>query len=450
MRKNYFKLLIGSVLALSLNTQAQTNACNELFISEIVYAKDQIAISGNSVIDKSYAVELFNPKDTILDLTGYSIKLAKSNGADLSVNLTGTVTPKGKFTIAFSGSDAPLTAIADLLKSDLDFEEKTRLELWGPNGIIDRIGQVNLTQADVINIVQAIADPVNYLNTLNIDLTSLKNFTARRKHTEIGGDPIFTSPGNKWELAANGDITNLGTFNNVCSEVVEYWISYCSNSELLEGWAHPITVHADGIENHQIQHNVKLQLYNITSNPCLAGSLSIGNLSDGGLLDPDLDLYDPSNNTAAAARVVQFTDIANENSASSIVVYYAAIDDHFYEPQEDIGLRLTTAVNGTIDNNYSTTSLYIPESWDANGVQEIVTNELIIKSYPSPFNNAIYFTTNDATVTKIQLIDELGQTVFEEINPSKSIATNNVANGFYIIKFYTNDKVAFKKVIKQQ
>jgi hypothetical protein len=66
MRKNYFKLLFGSALALSLNTQAQTNACNELFISEIVYAKDQIAVSGTSAIDKSYALELLTLKEQML------------------------------------------------------------------------------------------------------------------------------------------------------------------------------------------------------------------------------------------------------------------------------------------------------------------------------------------------------------------------------------------------
>ena len=177
MKKNYIKFLLGSALALSLNIKAQTGGCTAPFISEVVFAKDQISLSGVSPIDNSYAVELFNPSGADLDLSGYSIKLYGSSNTPVSINLSGIVASKGKFVVSFSNSDLPLTAISDLLSNDLDFQEKSRLEFWSPNGLLDRIGEVNLTQADVINIAAALADPVNYLNTLNLGLSSLENIT---------------------------------------------------------------------------------------------------------------------------------------------------------------------------------------------------------------------------------------------------------------------------------
>ena len=70
MKKHYIKSLLGSALALSLNLQAQTGGCTAPFISEVVFAKDLISATGVSTIDKSYAVELFNPSGTDLDLNG--------------------------------------------------------------------------------------------------------------------------------------------------------------------------------------------------------------------------------------------------------------------------------------------------------------------------------------------------------------------------------------------
>ncbi|MFZ4614499.1 MAG: hypothetical protein ACOYNH_12545 [Bacteroidia bacterium] len=62
--KKIYQFIFIAVNSLAVNTFAQTNACNELFISEIVYAKDNLSITGNSPLANSYAIELFNPKGT--------------------------------------------------------------------------------------------------------------------------------------------------------------------------------------------------------------------------------------------------------------------------------------------------------------------------------------------------------------------------------------------------
>ncbi len=249
MKKNYIKFLLGSALALSLNIKAQTGGCTAPFISEVVFAKDQISLSGVSPIDNSYAVELFNPSGADLDLSGYSIKLYGSSNTPVSINLSGIVASKGKFVVSFSNSDLPLTAISDLLSNDLDFQEKSRLEFWSPNGLLDRIGEVNLTQADVINIAAALADPANYLNTLNLDLSSLENITARRKATESEGDPTFTQPADKWELAQNGDISNLGLFNNVCMTAATVSFSGSTTYTITQGVTNAEPVYINVISN---------------------------------------------------------------------------------------------------------------------------------------------------------------------------------------------------------
>lgn len=172
MIRNY-KTIIGA-LALTIASATATFAqCNERFISEIVFAKNNVSISGNSPIANSYALELFNPRDIAQNLAGYYIKLVKSDNTSVDINLSGSVNAKGRFTVGFAGSDVTLQQITDFLTPQLDLVEKTRVELWNANGIIDRIGEANLSAADQINIAAALADPVNYLNTINVDLTSL-------------------------------------------------------------------------------------------------------------------------------------------------------------------------------------------------------------------------------------------------------------------------------------
>jgi hypothetical protein len=450
MKKNYFKFLLGIALAINLNVEAQTNDCNELFISEIVYAKDSIAVSGNSSIINSYAIELFNPRGTDIDLTGYYIKLVRSNNSGVDINLLGNVSAKGTFTIGFSGADSSLQQVADYITSSLDFNEKLRLELWGVNGIIDRIGAVNLSQADQINIAAAIADPINYLNTLDIDLRTLKNFTARRKFNVNQGDSTFTNPASNWTVAPNGDITNVGQFYNICVEDVKYWIYECQEQAIDEGYWIYVEVFADGINDNTIGHSVKLQLYNDqTGNKCFQTFFApSADLSDANLHYPN------QTSPSSASYTVQFTDIASGFSLPSKTVYVKVVDDNISESAEHLGLLLSTPNNGSFYQDIFNDDIKIMTSFYINdlpsGIVTLDAEKLNINTYPNPFNETIFLNNkSEFKIQKIELINSFGQTVLEENYPETTISTSNISSGFYSIKFTTNDKVLFKKMVKE-
>ncbi len=226
--KKIYQFIFIAVNSLAINTFAQTNACNELFIAEIIYAKDNLSITGNSPLANSYAIELFNPKGTEVNLSDYSIKMYSTEGNETIIPLTGNITSKGTFVLGFTLSDEAIIQIAEMLSTSLDFTRQNSLELWGPNGLIDRVGDINISEADAINIAAAIADPVNYLNTLNLNLGSLTNLVARRKHAVVQGNPSFVEPADDWTIAPNGDVSNLGDFQNVCSVVPDVGFTNCN------------------------------------------------------------------------------------------------------------------------------------------------------------------------------------------------------------------------------
>lgn len=226
--KKIYQFVFIVVNSLAINTFAQTNACNELFIAEIIYSKDNLSITGNSPLANSYAIELFNPKGTEVNLSDYSIKMYSTEGNETIIPLIGNITSKGTFVLGFTLSDEAIIQIAEMLSTSLDFTRQNSLELWGPNGLIDRVGDINISEADAINIAAAIADPVNYLNTLNLNLGSLTNLVARRKHAVVQGNPSFVEPANDWTIAPNGDVSNLGDFQNVCSVVPDVGFTNCN------------------------------------------------------------------------------------------------------------------------------------------------------------------------------------------------------------------------------
>jgi len=450
MIKNYFKFIFGALLAINLNIHAQTSECNELFISEIVYAKDSIAVSGNSSIINSNAVELFNPRGTDIDLTGYYIKMAMSNSSGVNINLSGNISAKGTFTIAFNGADSSLQQAADYITSSLDFSEKLRLELWGANGIIDRLGAVNLSQADQINIAAALADPVNYLNTINIDLRTLKNFTARRKFNVNQGDSTFTNPASNWAVAPNGDITDIGQFHNICVEDVKYWIYECQEQAVDEGFWILLQVFADGINDNTIGHSVKLQLFNDqTGNKCFQTSFAPSADFGDATLHYPLQTSPPS-----ASYTVQFTDIASGFSVPSKLIYIKVVDDNISETAEHLGLLLSTPNNGSFYQDIINDDIKIMTSFYINdlpsGILALDAERLKINTFPNPFNETIFLNNkSEYKIQKIELINSFGQTVLEEDYPSNIISTSGISSGFYNIKFTTNDKVLFKKMVKE-
>jgi hypothetical protein len=218
--KKIYTILFLLVVSI-LTTKTNFAQCNKPFISEIIFSKDSTSISGISNIPNSFAVEIFNPKNEYISLTGYYIKLIDKRNIETIINLSGQIDAKGKFVVAFSESDNTLLNISNFITSQLNYDEKISLHFGKDNELLDKIGNPTLNSADSINIAAALADPINYLNSININLTSLKNFTFRRNPTVTSGDPNFTNVAQNWNPAPNGDISNVGQFMNICSQTIQ-------------------------------------------------------------------------------------------------------------------------------------------------------------------------------------------------------------------------------------
>jgi len=223
---------IFCIIVLFFATKATIAQCDKPFISEIVFSQDSTSLSGNSNIPNSYAVELFNPKNTFIDLEGYYIKLIDVRQEATIINLSGQIDAYGKFVVAFSLSDNTLLNISQMVTSLLNYNEKISLEFGNNVELLDKVGSTTITTADSINIAAALADPINYLNSINLNFSSLENFIFRRKSNITSGNPNFTNVAQNWNVAPNGDISNVGQFDNICSPTITSELFYKIDNQM--------------------------------------------------------------------------------------------------------------------------------------------------------------------------------------------------------------------------
>ena len=433
--KKIYQFIFIAVNTLAVNTFAQTNACNELFISEIVYAKDNLSITGNSPLANSYAIELFNPKGTEVNLSDYSIKMYSTGGNETIIPLSGNITSKGTFVLGFTLSDEAIIQIAEMLSTSLDFTRQNSLELWGPNGLIDRVGDINISEADAINIAAAIADPVNYLNTLNLNLGSLTNLVARRKTTVVEGDPNFVQPSTNWTIAPNGDVSNLGTFQNVCAdEEVTYEFFISGGVSIVEGFQYNIQIKANGITNPDATHSVDVSPI-FTETDCISvfNTYPFAECSDVNMnFNNNCNSY-TANFAAGNSWVVSFTLIA--------------VADNEFESPEVFSVVLNNPIGGSItpDSYYSCKDITIGASTSINKLRK----EININAYPNPFNEVLNISNNSGKqIDKIEIVDIIGQSILVKNGNTNTIEATELQNGVYFIKYFIDKNVYFEKVIK--
>ena len=347
--------------------------------------------------------------------------------------MSGNITSKGTFVVGFSGSDLPVAQLSEMLSASLNFEEKTRVELWNANGIIDRIGQVNISQADAINIALAIADPVNYLNTLNLDLTSLQNFTARRKYNENSGDPNFAQPANKWVIAPNGDITNLGLHNNVCSADVLYRFFIGGGTDWCnEGTMRDMAIEVTGVDAQDNNpHSVDV-IAQFGSNVCETNT--------GG--------YD----YASAADISTTTLTASYAPSSGqwvTHVQYNVLQDNIAENIEYMTWTLSNPTNGAIDASSNCTKVAIYAN--IASIAEFEKENILIKAYPNPTTNILVVKSAvQEKISNVQIIDNIGAVVYSEKYDDPELNVQNLSSGIYILKVQMqNGRVIVKQFVKK-
>jgi predicted extracellular nuclease len=161
----------------------------ELFISEYVEG------SGNNK-----ALELYNPTEQAISLSGYAIKVYFNGGtsATTTINLQGTVAPNSTFVYASSSAAAELVALANQTSGQSLWNGDDAITLTKDNVVIDSFGQIGY-------------DPGSAWGS---GATATIDRTLRRQAVTYDANPFDVfEPANEWNGFAINDFTDIGLFN---------------------------------------------------------------------------------------------------------------------------------------------------------------------------------------------------------------------------------------------
>lgn len=177
------KILLPLLLGLPISAVA-----DDLFISEY--------IEGSS---NNKAIEIFNPTDGDIDLSGYRLEIYSngSTSAGTSISLTGTLASGAVYVVADNDANAAILAVTDLTSSSSFFNGDDAVLLVNGSAVVDSFGQLG-------------TDPGSYWESNGV---RTQNRTLVRKSSVTTGDTI---PGDafdvslEWEQFSEDDTANLG------------------------------------------------------------------------------------------------------------------------------------------------------------------------------------------------------------------------------------------------
>ena len=147
------------------------------------------------------ALEIFNPSNNPIDLTGYTIK-ANLNGQSLPITITlsGIISPKATYVITTVDADPNIVIIANKIVNNAELLNALQILLIDNNGnTLDKIGSTQLA------------------DWANINLTDFANNNFKRKFQIGKGDLNWLNGQTEWDLVPNTDFSNLNNHTNVCS-----------------------------------------------------------------------------------------------------------------------------------------------------------------------------------------------------------------------------------------
>jgi hypothetical protein len=211
------------MIASAFMTKAQpvippAEECSELFITEMTFGK---APKANNLFDLNYAIEIFNPSQSPIDLVNYSLDLTNGSNNVTSIPLSGMLAPGDVYVVCNDNADLNLKGMSDQLSPALDFENNVILELKRNGNVIDRIGQIGTPTNGGLNFAQLLADPYNYLLSFHLDLNDYNNIDIRRGLFVTQGDPNFSSATDvigKWGYFFNVDRSDIGQHHCLCNK----------------------------------------------------------------------------------------------------------------------------------------------------------------------------------------------------------------------------------------
>ncbi len=178
------------------------NNCKELFISEMIEGTAQ-----------NRALELFNPSDTAIDLSNFSIRIFLNGQlTPLIIPLSGILPPKSTFVIAHPASKPDIKAKADMLDPQMTFDGNDAIVLEKTGGTqIDKIGEIGV-------------NPGNSGWTCTNGST--KDYTLRRKASIGKGELDWQQCRQQWTDHPKDNSSNLKQHQSVCGSTALDEISF--------------------------------------------------------------------------------------------------------------------------------------------------------------------------------------------------------------------------------
>ncbi len=218
MKKFILLLTIVGCFQFSNAQPIASDGCSDLFFSELTFGK----LPNGTLFELNFAVEIFNPTNSSINLSSYELQLVNSIGTTVPISLTGSIAAGEVFVVCNSNAGISLQNIADQLTASLDFENNVAIELKNAGTTIDRVGQTGTSTSGSIDIVQLVADPYNYLLGFHVDLNDYDNIDIRRGAFVDKGNPNFIDSTTQlitdWYYFLNIDISDIGTHTSICNK----------------------------------------------------------------------------------------------------------------------------------------------------------------------------------------------------------------------------------------
>lgn len=444
-------LLLIAVSTISIANFAQ--GCTDLYFSEY--------IEGSS---NNKAFEIYNPTNTSIDLSNYSVELYSNGNTNIqsTLELTGTLAAGSVYVVANSSSTSDILNVKDTLHGVAGFSGNDAILLLNGTSQIDGIGFVGSSQ------------------NWSVGTGSTKDNTLVRKTTVTQGNTTWTgSADTEWDVYAKDDFSFLGAHTtDGCGTVTSPLVAgiilsedtICLNTTIsynanVSGGTSPYSTSIDfgdgnsstsltgshtyttagtytlvyNASDDAIPSSTKDSTITVVVNSCATAPL-VGSIT----LDED---------TICLGTTINFTSSATGGTAPySTEVYFGDGNPSVFSATGSY----TYTATGSFALIYTVTDDAIPSLTHDSLITVFVdaclsideAKENVIALYPNPSKNGLVNLTNINNNSNVTVFNVIGEVVYSAIaNNNEQLNLSNLNKGSYFVTIVSNNNKITKKLI---
>ena len=426
--------LLSIILITGLNSYSQE--CTDLYLSEILFEQGVTLTEGGYI---NHSIEVYNPTKSTIDLKDYSLYLHSQNELSVTINLSGTIFSNDVVVISNSEANESIASVTDISINELLFEGYTSIELRKLNTTIDKIGSDNAVTED-IDFELLLTDP-NYLNSLSINLGSIRNLLMRRSRLVQNGTPNFQNVAltSQWKLYPSSVKQDIGFHTCSCLVPVLFWdgaTQLFPEDEIFE--SDPLTVLGTIVLSEEADNDITIFIQEAGSEYTPADPQAVGGFDYFTPIDPTIDIVIPAGVTE------QTFDLLTP------------VNDDISEGDEGAGF-LFDIVN---DGGTGATVDFLRERFDIR-IKEITTStndllsEKMVSVYPNLFSDFVNIENKQRGVDllKIEVHGLDSKTnVYFDFDGNFHLHTLDLSilyPGYYLMIIHTSSGIIYKQLCKQ-